>query len=415
MKTLMLWLWPMLLAAGMLQAAESAPRSSFDYDGQNAENVVLELIRKETRYRDRVVDTTCQRQVQVGQREECGNETRYRQECHTIPGRNHCYDTWDQDCRNVTRYRNECHTEPGRQVCRQGPPRQVCTTRRSGAQVCTTQPGEQICHTEPGRQVCRQVPYTDRECRQVRRNQCDWIPARQECQNVPYNEWVCRQVPVYETQTYACQQTVKEPYEVVAEKVSADIDYEFSGATSNAKAKFNTEIVSGGRVILTAKDQSAQDKLIVATRNLEKETVGNEVRVTGTVKIRFQNEDALLAPVQSNFSGFSLNQKSLSFTMGKVVDPSKLTLSVVIKYDGETKLSKKLSRSQYSLVNAGSKSKVSLNFNKHFGVELSRGIFKEHIHHVTISAEVDLPSELLNTPAPASKKSQTFSARPNKD
>lgn len=415
MKTLMLWLWPLMLAASLLQATENSPRNSFTYDGQNSENVILELIRKETRYRDRVIDTTCERQVQVGEREQCGNETRYRQECHTVPGRNHCYDVYDQDCRTVTRYRQDCSYEPGRQVCRQGPARQVCTTRRNGAQVCATQPGEQICHTEPGRQVCRQVPYSDRECRQVTRTQCDWIPAQQECRNVAYNEWVCRQVPVYETQTYACQQTVKEPYEVVAEKVNANIDYEFAGATNGARAKFNTEVVSGGRVILTAKDQSSQSKLIIAKRKLSKEVNGNEVTVNGTVEIRFQNEAALLAPVKTALSNFELGQNSMSFLMGKVQDASDLSLTVTIKREGETELSKKLARSQFSLSSSGNKSKVDFNFNKHFGLKLSRGVFKKHVYDVTITAELALPSELLNTPAPATKKTQTFSARPDKD
>ncbi len=433
MKTLMALPMLVLLLAGLVSASEKSSERTFSFDGQNSENILLELVRTETRYRDRTIDTTCERQVQVGEREQCGNETRYRQECRTVPGYNNCYDVPEQDCDIVTRYRQDCRhepgrricrTEPGRQVCRTGPPRQVCTTRRNGARVCATQPGEQICRTEPGRQVCdnepgrqvcRQVPYTDRVCRTVTRRQCDWVPSRQDCQQIPYNEWVCRQVPVYETQTYACQRTVKEPYEAVAEKVNANVDFEFSGATKGAKASITAKVVSGGRLILTAKDNSDTPKLLVASRNLEVDTNGAETSINGTVKVRLQNTGALLAPVKTSASDFYLGQKSLSFKLGKVENPAALKLFIKISREGETELSKELKAGQYTLRDSGNKTKVDIDLGRQFGLDLSRGVFKQHIYDVRITAEVKLPSELLNASEVETTKTSAFSARPSKE
>ncbi len=433
MKTLMAFTMLVLLSAGLARAGDLSSERTFTFDGQNSENILLELVRKETRYRDRTIDTTCERQVQVGEREQCGNETRYRQECRTVPGYNNCYDVNDQDCDVVTRYRQDCryepgrrrcHNEPGRQVCRQGPPRQVCTTRRNGARVCATQPGEQICRTEPGRQVCdnepgrqvcRQVPYTDRICRPVTRRQCDWVPARQDCRQVAYDEWVCRQVPIYETQTYACQRTVKEPYEALAEKVNANIDFEFSGATKGAKASINAKLISGGRLILTAKDNSDTPKLLVASRNLEVDRDGVETSINGTVRVKLQNTGALLAPVKSSATDFYLGQKSLSFKLGKVVDPSDLKLSLRITREGETELSKELKPGQYSLRDVGNKTKVDIDLERQFGLELSRGVFKKHVYEVRITTEVELPSELLNAADLKTSYTSKFSARPSKE
>lgn len=432
MKTLMALPMLVLLLAGLASANEKVSERTFSYDGQNSENILLELVRTETRYRDRTVDTTCERQVQVGEREQCGNETRYRQECRTVPGYNNCYDVPEQDCDIVTRYRQECRhepgqrtcrTEPGRQVCRQGPARQVCTTRRSGARVCATQPGEQICHTEPGRQVCdngpgrqvcRQVPYTDRVCRTVTRRQCDWVPARQDCQQIPYNEWVCRQVPVYETQTYACQQTVKEPYEAIAEKVNANVDFEFSGATKGAKASIKAKVISGGRLVITAKDSSDTPKLLIATRKLEVSNDGVETSINGTVKVKVKNTGALLAPVKATASDFYLGQKTMSFKLGKIEDASAFKLSVRISRDGETELNKELKSGQFSIKDAGNKSQISINLSQ-FGLELSRGVFKKHVYDVRLTAEVILPSELLNASEVETSKVSTFSARPSKE
>lgn len=179
--------WPLITGILLTVSAFAQTESAqFVFRGQADEHVALERILTETRTRTEMRDTTCTRQIPY-QAEECGNETRYRQECRWVPAREECGTNYEQRCENVTRYRQECHQGPSRRECRRVPGEEVCATQ-PGRQVCRDVPGEQRCRTEPGEQVCSQ-PTPPRE-------QCRTLPnGQQECRTIPGRDSVCTTRP----------------------------------------------------------------------------------------------------------------------------------------------------------------------------------------------------------------------------
>ena len=239
--------------------------TQFTFNGQNAE--VLNAEKKITIVTPEQVEvpSTCYRQVPVGEREVCTNETRYRQECSWIPSSQRCWTESDRVCRSVPRTRQECSNGPSRQVCTdrpsrtvctERPTRQVCTTRPDGRQHCTTVGGGQHCtqvgggrdcHTVPGERHCRTVSYSEQECHSVPRQRCETTPGRNDCRNIPYSVPVCRMETQYESESYACTRT--QTVNRTAEKT--------------IKAEINVQIITNGLVEefpmgITLKETSTQ-------------------------------------------------------------------------------------------------------------------------------------------------------------
>lgn len=252
--------------------------TQFTFNGQNAEVLKAEKKIVVVTPEQVEVPSTCYRQVPVGEREVCRNETRYRQECSWIPSSQRCWTETDRVCRPVTRTRQECSNGPSRQVCTdrpsrtvctERPTRQVCTTRPDGRQHCTTVGGGQHCrevgggrdcHTVPGERHCRNVTYTDSVCETVPRQRCETVPGRNDCRDIPYSVPVCNMETQYETESYACTRT--ETVNRTAEKT--------------IKAEINVQISTNGLVeefpmAITLKETSSQFKAFTIDAKLLKE------------------------------------------------------------------------------------------------------------------------------------------------
>ncbi|MFP5385949.1 MAG: hypothetical protein ACLGHN_07705 [Bacteriovoracia bacterium] len=275
--------------------------SEFTFNGQNAE--VLNAEKKITIVTAETVQvpSTCTRQVPVGEREVCRNETRYRQECSWIPSSQRCWDDRDRVCRPVTRTRQECSTSPSRQVCTdrpsrrvctERPTRRVCTTRPDGRQHCTTVGGGthctevgggRDCRTVPGERHCRTVTYTDQDCDWVTRRRCETVPGRNECHSVPYPERVCRMETQYETETYACTRT-----ETVNRTAHKDL-----------KAETNVQIITNGLVeefpvAVSIKESNSQFSAFTIEAKLMKEPSVFVVLKKKEVKIASNTEKEIV-------------------------------------------------------------------------------------------------------------------------
>ena len=290
-------LWPCLLALLLCANAFAQETVDFQYNGQPQEALSLERILVETRTRTEMQDSTCTRQIPY-QENECGNETRYRQECSWIPSRQECGRRDERRCRDVTRYRQECSRGPSRErcvdypggeVCSNGPSREICENRDGpeecretpngrvcrrlpptrncrtvpGERTCRPAPPQRRCETIPGEQVCRQVPYNDQECTYDSVPYCYEVPGRNDCRDIPYQEYVCRDVTRYRSESYACQRPVEIPYQVNI-PVKANLEVRFvendlgvevpftallnKNKTLNLKAKLPENVVMGLKV-----------------------------------------------------------------------------------------------------------------------------------------------------------------------
>lgn len=391
----------LLLAGQTVMGAED--RGTVTFEGQSTASLELETKKKEIRYRSEERDSTCTRRIPYTERV-CGNETRYRTECHMEPGRNRCRTVYDRVCRNVRRTRRECTTRPGRRVCRDVPGRRTCRDI-NGRQVCRTTPSRQVCRNTPGRQVCRDVPYNERVCSQRPRQQCDWVPPRRVCREVPYQEYVCRDVTRYREEQYACRRTVQVPYDFFKE-ISADIELTFEDRNTNtSKVAFDYILSPEGAIALTAKDLSRNSTLIFSKKHRSENDTADRMEVNENYAITFINRERALAPVKQEISAVGLASRQLSFQMGAIHSTDYLSLRVTIVRDGpfsgpKTLLNVSLQPGQYTVSHQEGYSLVTVNLEQ-FNVEL-----KKKKHEVTIVAGLDFEGAVLNTPTPRMSQSK---------
>ncbi|MBT3584629.1 MAG: hypothetical protein HN509_06965 [Halobacteriovoraceae bacterium] len=400
MKKLTLSLVAICLLGATTLFAEDRATETITYEGQASEVLRLVEATEETRYREEEQDTTCTRQIPYTENV-CANETRYRTQCHTEPGRQHCYTTYERICRTVHRTRQECTNKPGRRVCRQQPGRRQCRTLPSGEQRCRNIPGREICTNKPGRRVCRQVPYTDRVCDRVPRQQCDWIPPRNVCNQVPYQEYVCRDVTRYRTEEYACTRTVQIPYQVPVELV-ADVDLSFKDSNSfPSKASLTLALNKEGKVGLKVTDLSEVPALILAKKRSATNRDGDVISVKEQYKLNFLDKKVALAPVAQPIDAVKLSHKQLSFLIGPVHSTTSLKLKVKVVrqktmfHSREVKLDKVLEAGDYTLTPTEGGTIVTLNFKQH-GTELD----KKKKHDVSLEVGIEFNARILNQTRP---------------
>jgi hypothetical protein len=292
-----------------------AATKTFTYDGQNSELVELVQEKKETRYKEEVVNDTCTRQIPYTVNE-CGPVTRYRQECRTEPARQDCRWVPDTQCRSVTRYREECRNEPGQRVCRQGPDREVCVTRNNGARICTTQPGEQICSDGPSRRVCQNVPYTDRVCETRQDYQCTWIPSRQICNDIPYTVTECNDVVRYRAEQYACTRTVQVPYEVVTHTYNAEVLVSFATSTVAKGAKVTVNLSDRGVLTQSITDVNPAGVVALVTERNESRSTGDaSTLLKREAKVSFADLRNLKKGVEQGAREVSVSKEKISFKL----------------------------------------------------------------------------------------------------
>lgn len=395
MKTIL----ALLLTIGAFNSfAESSKTITFN--GQEGDNLILETIETVTRYREEDRDTTCTRQVPY-QTEECGYETRYRQECRWEPGRNVCRTEYENRCRTVTRYRRECTTGEPRRVCRQTPPRQIC---RNG--VCRTEPSRRICDYEPGRQVCRQVPYQDRECTREPRRVCQHQPGRNVCSQVPYQEWVCRTVTRYRDETYPCRRTVRIPYNF-NRKVKAEVSLSYNDPTQQGIVDFLLTLNESGKISVKANDKSPKSVLIGMDKVAQSDVSDDETLSQVNVDFTIYDKEKELAPIKKNLRSGGLSNRAAWFTMGQITNPDRVNIRMVITRktvfgNVRTPFNKVLSANEVSLQDINGDTKVVVDLSK-YGVEL-----KDKEWTMKVDVELNFEDSIINRSRETLKRSGQF-------
>ena len=385
--------------------AYASPTKTITFDGQNEDSFSLDTINTITRYKEEERDTTCTRQIPY-QTEECGNETRYRQECRWQPGRNVCRTEYDTRCRTVTRYRQECRTEPGRQVCRNAPPRQIC---RNG--TCRTEPGRRICDNKPGRRVCRQVPYQDRQCDRVPRQVCRNEPGRNVCSQVPYQEWVCRTVTRYRDETYACRRTVRIPYSF-DRKIEGEVNVSYKDISNDALVELIFNLKENGNITANAVDKSNKPLLISLKKDVQQDVQDDFTKSNGVFHLNFYDKETELAPIKENIHSVGLSRTGAWLSIGKVSKPERLQVYMKIVRDGlfsgpKTKFEKTLNSNEFNLVSNGTSTKVQIDLTK-YGVELD-----DKKHDVVIEVSLKFEDEIINLTREQFKRKQDFEIKVN--
>lgn len=396
----------MLLLLSFTAGAESTKEVL--YEGQQFESLELDNKKIETRYRQEEVDDTCTRQIPYTENV-CGNETRYRTQCRTVPGYQDCRTVNDRVCRNVTRYREECRNTGGGRTCRTVPGRRQCRTLPNGTQRCRNLPSHEVCRDKPPVRTCRNVPYNDRVCHNTTRRQCDWIPSRQVCEEIPYQEYVCRDVTRYRTESYACTRTIQVPYQVVAKLFEGKIDVQFRDVNQSSKANLIFNLDTEGQISLKVKDLSESPALILAKKKVEATDAGDTLNINALYKLNFLDMNSILAPVKQPLSKFYLNETHLAFVMGNVLKPEGIKVTVLIKRKDKTILSKVLETTEFRLTTVESGTKLDLGL-KQFDIDLKR-----RDHEVTVKVEMSFNDLILNLPAPSLSNERTITIKALKD
>jgi hypothetical protein len=312
------------------------PSESFLYKGQAKETIKLKWDKMGTLYRTENRDSTCTRPIPY-EVYECNNETRYRQECRTEPGYNDCQTVYDNVCRDVPRSRQECSNGPSTQSCSTSPSSENCHDIPSrercrmvnGERRCTTIPGRRRCNTVPGRTTCRTIPgsrscrtvsYTERECENVSRQQCDWVSSREVCDDIPYQEEVCGNVTRYNYEEYACQEAYQVPYQAVVASFESNSTILFSGE-SQQDIEFNITLNDKGESeISLVGDADDTDFVFVKSKLIE--VVEQEETTTKTEQMfsfELQSRADFITSVKNSFSNISLRKstQALKFTVEK--------------------------------------------------------------------------------------------------
>jgi len=263
MKTLKDFITITLLALSplLLTKAQAESSKTFVFSGQESEQISLATDILQTYYRQEEIDTTCTEQIPYTE-EECGYETDYRTECHTVPGHQECYqvertrchDEPVQECRKIPQqkcgpvHERECKNVP-EYVCRDEP-RRICEP----TEVCEMAGRQRICHTETkcridtervcgtiNKQECHDTvvnrceTHYEQECHNTTRivcesdyeNECSWVADQEVCESIPYQEYRCHDVTKYDQREYACKKIIDIPEVKVVGQNRASIEFNF--------------------------------------------------------------------------------------------------------------------------------------------------------------------------------------------
>ncbi|MCF8058102.1 MAG: hypothetical protein K9K67_02305 [Bacteriovoracaceae bacterium] len=386
-------------------SSQAESSKTINYSGQNGDALELDIINTVTRYREEDQDSTCTRQIPY-ETEECGYETRYRQECRQVPGRDVCRTEYETRCRTVTRYRRECRRGPDRQVCRDTPPRQVC---RNGE--CRTVPGRRVCDTRPGQEVCRQVPYQDRECTREPRRVCDWEPGRNVCSQVPYQEWICRMVTRYRDETYPCRRTVRIPY-TFDRKVSSSVNINYVDDAPRTNVDFEFIIDEMAEVTVRAKDNSRKPVLISMKKVTSRVDMPDSSNSSVNFDFAFFDREKEFEPIKKAIQGMGLSSNAAWFTTGYISKPERIKVALKIVRDGpfsgaKTLFDKTLTHNQLSFQQVNGGTKLLIDLSK-YGVSL-----KDKKHEVTVEVSLNFEDEIINRTREPLTRRQNFEIKVN--
>jgi hypothetical protein len=408
----------------LMNSGFAESEKSITYENQREEQFDLENFLKETRYKQEVVDSTCQRQIPYVENV-CRNETRYRQQCHNVPGHQECRTVYDQVCHQETRYENECHYEPGEpycrvviryreecdrrgggRQCRQIPPDIICHQAPNGERKCDKIPGREECTNSPGERYCHQVPYEERECstgpsRQVchqvprqhqvcenqARQQCDWIPDQNVCENIPYSERVCKDETLYRQESYACKKTIDVPYVVTLKTHNANVLVDFLTTNASVTPEFKFGLSTNGVLSLMAKDQGDNKAVAFVKKDIKNSEVGDVNSIIGKYKIALFDRTEFFKFVDQGMKNLTLRKNSLSFYVNGKFDAKRASLAIRISKKNEVKFEKTLTGSQFASVFDGIGTKVSVDIEK-YGAPKLGGVFTKK-HNVVLKLKLD--------------------------
>lgn len=415
--------------------ANAQLESTFRFNGQNSE--VLKAQQNIVVVTPEVVDvpSTCSRQVPIGERQVCHNETRYDRQCTWIPPRQNCYDESYRVCNPVTRTRQECSNGPSRQVCTQIPSRQVCTERPT-REVCTTRPdgrricsqvgggrsctqvgGGQSCSTVPGERICRNVTYTEQDCRTAYRNRCDHIPGRDDCRDVPYSVPVCNMEMQYRTEQYAC--TRQETIDRKENKV--------------LKNTINVQVMTNGLVeefplLISVKESSREFKSFSINAKLQsepsvlvylsKKTVkvisetATEIQLESNVILEVVSKEMLPIDFPAKILSAEIDKKAEKMTIvfdGSISAMGNVEFTITHKaFLGSTKTIASLNTTypsaEIELGQVGQNIAMKIDMKKAMKRELKS---KDMKLKVKLSSESNIPGEILNSQKPEMSKQYT--------
>lgn len=334
-------------------------------------------------------------------RERCSNETRYRKECERGPSR--------RECRNERRTRQECHmdnsnrecrTEPAREQCRTNsagerrcrtiPSREICTNKPErvcrdvsyNEQVCNNVPGEvqcrqvsyqeRVCHTTPGEETCRNVPYSNEVCEDVPRQACEWIPSRQDCQTTQIGEnQVCRDVTRYRTESYACTEDIQVPYTVTLKNYLLNSNLNFK-VEEGYQADFllETKLTTRGMTEFVLKDSRETNPMAFMSKTEESSEIGKDVTIEGTYHIEVLNALKVKEGL-GKITKVELTKANLKFIVETHPEVQYYEYFLKLEKDGETLISRALTKDEVVLKKEGNKLKALVDF-KGLGLNLEK-------------------------------------------
>lgn len=280
-----------------------------------------------TEYREEVRDATCSRVVQTGSHEEC-TDVHGEIICHQIGG--------GEDCQDI----------PGERICQTVGGGQSCGLTPTGVQ-CFDLPSHEECYTGPSRRECSTLPSHE---------ECTQSPGHQQCQSVAD----------YETEYYACTQTVTVPYEVkdaviindvtvqveLNQKLPQDL-HEVIDLVQTATSLATNSVKSTGKVLVFA----TQMKNLVSDNGFTKkfETVVSVKLLDRTIAY-----GAFLVPtgiVKADSSGMMI-------TTGLVLDPKAIHFELKVSTKKEIFLDRPLLESEVSFANSANQTAEIIDFIK---------------------------------------------------
>lgn len=381
------------LSLGVFSNAHArSDRATLDVNSSTREYVELEKEVMKTLYRQEPYQSTCYKRETYTERE-CGNVTKYRRECSTIPGRNHCYTEYQREC--STRYEQECRTEYDRQ-CRTEPGRVDCRRGPNGDQICQKIPPREVCNSVP-RQVCRQVPR--QYCQDVPRQRCEWIPPQQQCQDIPYQEYVCNDVQKYRDIPYSCTQYRDVPYEVRDQLVIGKINFDsVLLPTSDLRYSANLSITNSKAIDVSVSNVRASAPVILRARKSERSGVNGDVKTiesSYTVIEERPTQNSVLNGVKVSWVG--LERDKITIAIAKEIDFSKLSVEIQITKDGATYLNRELPASAFAVSKRNGMTYIGAGITKNGGSELTGVVNKTYKVNVVLRQryQVENPENVL--------------------
>ncbi|EQC52195.1 hypothetical protein [Bacteriovorax sp. DB6_IX] len=348
----------LFLTLFMCLNVQGAQSTVFSYNGESQLEFLQEEVREVTLYRDEVRDSTCTRRIPYTVNE-CGYETRYRQQCTFKPGYNNCYNDTQRDCNYETRYRRVCSRAPGRQVCEMKPGKTTCRTNRQGERRCHTTSPRRVCRDVPGRETCRQEPYRDYVCHNRTVRRCDWVPGRNVCTDEPYQEYVCKDVTKYRTENYACKITVPVPYKVEKNHTNK-LFVKFSGDFDVAEAQFNAIFKDNNGVELKTTNLNEDELIITSNVKTVKEEDYNYIT---NIDINFFNKVKELMPVRAKSHGLWMNKGGeFVMTLDNFELADDVHMDIHVRRDnGDTHFRKSFRLTEFKKTIVGDKMKLSMD------------------------------------------------------